>query len=123
MLVLTRRVNERVFIGSDIEVMVVAVGSNQVKLGIKAPKDVPVHREEVARRIEQEGASVEREESRKSIYQACLDAREAVLREMAAVGEDDLEVYEAFHEELSGLCDSWFARIEEMVDELSQDEE
>lgn len=63
MLVLTRKPNERVLVGSDIEVTVLAVAGNQVRLGIQAPNDVPVHREEVALRIEQEGATVEREAS------------------------------------------------------------
>ena len=60
MLVLTRKPNERVLIGSDITVMVVSVTGNQVRLGITAPNDVPVHREEVAMRIEQDGQAVER---------------------------------------------------------------
>lgn len=51
MLILTRRVGETLVIGEAIEVTVLGVKGNQVRLGIKAPKDVAVHREEVYQRI------------------------------------------------------------------------
>lgn len=51
MLILTRRLNESVMIGNDIEVVVLGIKGGQVRLGFKVPKDVPVHREEVAARI------------------------------------------------------------------------
>ncbi|AOU98819.1 carbon storage regulator [Acidihalobacter yilgarnensis] len=51
MLILTRRVGETLVIGDAIEVTVLGVKGNQVRLGIKAPKDVSVHREEVYQRI------------------------------------------------------------------------
>ncbi|AOV16373.1 carbon storage regulator [Acidihalobacter aeolianus] len=51
MLILTRRVGETLVIGDAIEVTVLGVKGNQVRLGIKAPKDVTVHREEVYQRI------------------------------------------------------------------------
>ncbi len=54
MLILTRRVEETVFIGDAITVTVLGIKGNQVKLGIEAPKHIPVHREEVAERIEAE---------------------------------------------------------------------
>ena len=47
MLVLSRKRNEKVMIGHDIEVVVVEIRGNNVRLGIVAPKEVPVHREEV----------------------------------------------------------------------------
>lgn len=50
MLILTRRVGESIMIGSDIEVTVFAVNGAQVRIGIKAPKDVTVDREEIAQR-------------------------------------------------------------------------
>ena len=54
MLILTRRVGETLMIGDDIEVTVLAVKGNQVRIGIDAPQEVPVHREEVYQRIREE---------------------------------------------------------------------
>jgi carbon storage regulator len=54
MLILTRRVEETLMIGNEVTVTVLAVNGNQVRLGINAPKDIPVHREEVYSRIAQE---------------------------------------------------------------------
>ncbi len=54
MLILTRRVGETVMIGNDITLTVLGVKGNQVRLGIEAPKEVPVHREEVYARVLQE---------------------------------------------------------------------
>ena len=57
MLILTRRVGETVMIGNDVTVTVLGVKGNQVRIGINAPKNVAVHREEIYERIkrEQEG--------------------------------------------------------------------
>jgi carbon storage regulator len=59
MLILTRRVGESVMIGNDVTVTILGVKGNQVRVGINAPKDVAVHREEIYERIkrEQEGES------------------------------------------------------------------
>jgi len=59
MLILTRRVGETVIIGSDVDVTVLGVKGNQVRLGVKAPREVTVHREEIFQRIckEQQGAN------------------------------------------------------------------
>jgi carbon storage regulator len=54
MLILTRRVGESVMIGDKITVTVLEVKGNQVRLGVGAPKEVTVHREEVYRRVEAE---------------------------------------------------------------------
>lgn len=56
MLILTRRVGETIVIGADITVTVLGVKGNQVRIGVNAPKETPVHREEIARRIEAETA-------------------------------------------------------------------
>jgi carbon storage regulator len=54
MLFLTRRVGETLVIGDDVTVTVLGVKGNQVRLGVNAPKDVSVHREEIYQRIQQE---------------------------------------------------------------------
>lgn len=54
MLVLSRRANESVMIGEEIEVTIVAVEGDKVRLGIKAPKEIEVHRKEVYERIAKE---------------------------------------------------------------------
>jgi carbon storage regulator len=54
MLILTRRVGENLKIGDNVTVSVLGVKGNQVRVGIAAPKDVPVHREEIYERIKRE---------------------------------------------------------------------
>ena len=56
MLILTRRVGETLMIGDSVSVTVLGVKGNQVRIGINAPKDVAVHREEIFQRIKREQA-------------------------------------------------------------------
>ncbi|MEX2964331.1 carbon storage regulator CsrA [Microbulbifer sp. TYP-18] len=57
MLVLTRRIGENLRIGTNVSVRVLGVTGNQVRVGIKAPKSLPVHREEIYARIQKERES------------------------------------------------------------------
>ncbi|HEX3047066.1 MAG TPA: carbon storage regulator CsrA [Bacillota bacterium] len=54
MLVLTRKLNESIMVGDDVKITIVDVKGDQVKLGITAPRQVAVHREEVYREIQKE---------------------------------------------------------------------
>jgi len=55
MLILTRRIGEVLRIGDDVSITVLGIKGNQVRIGIDAPKDVAVHREEIYQRIKSEG--------------------------------------------------------------------
>jgi carbon storage regulator len=54
MLILTRRVGESLMIGDEVNVTVLGIRGNQVRIGVNAPKDVAVHREEIYDRIQNE---------------------------------------------------------------------
>lgn len=56
MLILTRRVGETIMVGDEVTVTVLGVKGNQVRIGVNAPKDVSVHREEIYQRIQREKA-------------------------------------------------------------------
>jgi carbon storage regulator len=59
MLILTRRVGETLMIGDEVTVTVLGVKGNQVRIGVNAPRDVSVHREEIYERIKNEQAGGE----------------------------------------------------------------
>ena len=56
MLILTRRVAETINIGDNVQITVLGIQGGQVRIGIKAPKKIPVHREEIYERIQKEKA-------------------------------------------------------------------
>ena len=57
MLILTRRIGETLMIGDEVTVTVLGVKGNQVRLGVNAPRDVAVHREEIYDKINQQNGS------------------------------------------------------------------
>ncbi|WP_314282595.1 carbon storage regulator CsrA [Haemophilus sputorum] len=61
MLILTRKIGESLIIGDDVEITVLSVRGNQVKLGVNAPKEIAVHRQEIYERIKaaEDGAADE----------------------------------------------------------------
>ena len=59
MLILTRRVGETLMIGDEVTVTVLGVKGNQVRIGVNAPRDVSVHREEIYERIRRERSATE----------------------------------------------------------------
>jgi carbon storage regulator len=71
MLALSRKINESIMIGNDIEVTILEVKGEQVKVGIKAPKSIPVYREEVYAQIKEankEAASDAVQENLKNLF-------------------------------------------------------
>ena len=74
MLILTRRVGETVVIGNDVTVTVLGVKGNQVRLGVNAPREVAVHREEIFERIKREQAEEKSPRHRKSTAR-CISSR------------------------------------------------
>ena len=62
MLILTRRSGEAVIVGDNVRIAVLDIRGNQVRLGVEAPREVTVHREEVYRRIVEEQGGVARDE-------------------------------------------------------------
>ena len=78
MLVLTRKTNQSIMIGDDVEVSVLAVSRDKIRLGITAPRDVPVFRKEVYLSIKGEGGSTD---------EAAREKVEGALDSLAADGD------------------------------------
>lgn len=83
MLVLTRKRDESIMIGDDIKIIIVDVRGDQVKLGIDAPRHIPVHREEVYKEIQEENRRAALKES------ADLAALDRVLRRPVPASDDE----------------------------------
>jgi carbon storage regulator len=79
MLVLTRKSNQSIMIGDDIEVSVLAIMGEKVRIGIQAPRDVPVFRKEVYLEIKEETSEEQK------------DARDEVDAALRGLGEDQAE--------------------------------
>jgi carbon storage regulator len=75
MLVLTRKSNQSIMIGDDVEVSVLAIMGEKVRIGIQAPRDIPVFRKEVYLEIQQEGVGADK------------DAREEVDAALRGLGD------------------------------------
>jgi carbon storage regulator len=80
-LVLTRKSNQSIMIGDDIEVSVLAIMGEKVRIGIQAPRDVPVFRKEVYLEIQQERSDEEEEETK--------GARDEVDAALRSLGESE----------------------------------
>ncbi len=83
MLVLTRKSNQSIMIGDEIEVSVLAIMGEKVRIGIQAPRDIPVFRKEVYLEIQQERLDASKEPARKSTRRSGASA----TRPRAHVGE------------------------------------
>ena len=86
MLVLSRKLEESIMIGDEIEIKVIAVQGETIKLGISAPRNIPVHRKEVYEEIEQENiraASVGAPTSKK------IDLLQHIFKEESSAGGND----------------------------------
>ena len=70
MLVLTRKTNQSIMIGDDVEVTVLAVSRDKIRLGITAPRDIPVFRKEVYISIQEEGANGDAEPAAEAVDEA-----------------------------------------------------
>jgi len=94
MLVLTRKVDECVMIGDDVEVMVVGLEGDQVKIGIEAPRDIPIHRKEVYEEIQQENIAAAQapgasDETTRSVSDYIQENNESESSESEQSGEED----------------------------------
>ena len=70
MLVLTRKVGESLIIGDNIKITICAVNNSQVRVGIQAPKDIEIHREEIYERIKKEKEGSGKDDNDKLMFES-----------------------------------------------------
>ncbi len=99
MLLLTRRIGQGIRIGDHIQVKVLAHRNNQIRLGIEAPKDIPVHRDEVFERIQHEHAAEHAAEARAL---ATVGVGQRAVPAIAAVSSGTLSVGGVVRDALRG---------------------
>jgi carbon storage regulator len=87
-LVLTRRLNQSIKIGDDVEIMIIEVRGDQVRLGVTAPRDVAVHRKEVYLQIQQENQNAAKEAASNEAVAAALNG---LFNDHAPVAEERSE--------------------------------
>ena len=89
MLVLARKVGQSIVIGDNVELMVIEVRGDQVRLGVTAPKDIPVHRKELLEQIRQEnlmaGDSEKERDEKSERREALVAAAKTVAKRQNAV--------------------------------------
>lgn len=76
MLILTRRLGERLIIGDDIEITILGIKGNQVRMGITAPEKISVHREEIYERIKKEGLKSKKSKKSDHFYTSSTEYME-----------------------------------------------
>ena len=77
MLVLTRKSNQSIMVGDDVEVSVLSVMGEKVRIGIQAPQEIPVFRKEIYLEIHREDGSLEKEEARAEVNDALKELGES----------------------------------------------
>lgn len=87
MLVLSRKKNESIVINNDITIVVVEIRGDKVRLGIEAPKEVPVHRQEVYDAIQRNEAESQRNEAEPQSKKGESPATESAAKKPESVGD------------------------------------
>ena len=100
LLVLARKINESIMIGDDIEVVVVDIKGDQVKLGIRAPRNVAIHRTEIYQEIQEQN----KQAAQSAAPDQVRDLRKLLGKEKKSEEEEGCEVVQSL---ASNVCASW----------------